>query len=107
MYLVFDLLYLNREDLMGLPLVRRPEILKISPSTFELHEMPVHHKAQDYPVESMSEPEISTTHGRQPSKRPKQSFIVRARPTPPGAWSVGGRQRNRQLGASVARRLRT
>jgi ATP dependent DNA ligase-like protein len=28
MYLVFDLLYLNKEDLMGLPLVRRREILK-------------------------------------------------------------------------------
>jgi hypothetical protein len=28
MYLVFDLLYLNGEDLMGLPLVRRREILK-------------------------------------------------------------------------------
>jgi hypothetical protein len=27
MYLVFDLLYLNREDLMDLPLVRRREIL--------------------------------------------------------------------------------
>jgi hypothetical protein len=28
MYLVFDLLYLNKEDLMGLPLLRRREILK-------------------------------------------------------------------------------
>jgi bifunctional non-homologous end joining protein LigD len=28
MYLVFDLLYLNGEDLMGIPLVRRREILK-------------------------------------------------------------------------------
>ena len=28
MYLVFDLLYLNGDDLMGVPLVRRREILK-------------------------------------------------------------------------------